>query len=163
MSRSLPHPLLTLFLVLLWVLLTNSPTPGQLAFGLLLGWLIPLLTRRFWPERTIIRHPLVLLRFLLILCYDILVANLQVARLIIRGPKHIQPAFVVVPLEVRSEIGISLLANTISMTPGTVSSWLSPDRSFLVVHGLDVPDPDALVSAIKKRYEAPLRKVFESC
>jgi multicomponent K+:H+ antiporter subunit E len=69
----------------------------------------------------------------------------------------------VVPLDLRSELGISLLANTISLTPGTVSSWLSPDRQSLVVHGLDVRDPEGLVTTIKRRYESPLREVFESC
>ncbi|QIK38310.1 Na+/H+ antiporter subunit E [Caldichromatium japonicum] len=163
MNRWLPHPFLSLLLAFIWVLLANSLSPGQIALGVLLGWLIPLFTSRFWPERTIIHHPLTLLGFVLIVCGDILIANVQVAWLIIRGPRHIRPAFVVVPLDLRSEIGISLLANTISLTPGTVSSWLSPDRRFLVVQGLDVPDPEALVAVIKRRYETPLRKVFESC
>jgi multicomponent K+:H+ antiporter subunit F len=69
-----------------------------------------------------------------------------VAHLILRGPRHLEPGFVVVPLRLSSELGISLLANTISLTPGTVSSWLSPDRTQLVVHGLDVRDPQGLVA-----------------
>jgi multicomponent K+:H+ antiporter subunit E len=48
---------------------------------------------------------------------------------------------VIVPLALRTDLGISLLANTVSLTPGTVSAWLSPDRSHLVVHGLKVSDP----------------------
>jgi multicomponent K+:H+ antiporter subunit E len=67
------------------------------------------------------------------------------------------------PLRLRSDLGISLLANTICLTPGTVSSWLSPDRTRLVVHGLDVRDPQRLVETIRQRYEIPLLEVFESC
>jgi multicomponent K+:H+ antiporter subunit E len=63
----------------------------------------------------------------------------------------------------RTELGISLLANTVSLTPGTVSAWLSPDRSHLIVHGLKVDDPDALIAEIKRRYEAPIKEVFEPC
>jgi multicomponent K+:H+ antiporter subunit E len=162
-ARLLPHPLLTAILALTWMLLVNSFSAGHVLLGLLLGWGIPIFTRRFWPERVCIRRPLVLLRLIGIVLYDILVANFNVAYLILRGPGRLDPGFVVVPLRLRSDLGISLLANTISLTPGTVSSWLSPDRRSLVVHGLDVRDPDGLVEAIRRRYEAPLLEVFESC
>jgi multicomponent K+:H+ antiporter subunit E len=159
----LPHPLLTPTLALIWVLLVNSLSPGQALLGLLLGWAIPIFTLRFWPERVHIARPLTLLRFIGVVLYDILVANFNVAWLILRGPKQLNPGFVVVPLELTSDLGISLLANTVSLTPGTVSSWLSPDRRSLVVHALDVGDPEALSTTIKRRYEAPLREIFEPC
>jgi multicomponent K+:H+ antiporter subunit E len=159
----LPHPILSPVLALIWLLLANSISPGQIVLGLLLGWAIPVFTLRFWPERVIIRRPLTLLRFLILVLYDILVANIAVAGLILGGPKHVKPAFVNVPLDLRTDLGISLLANTVSLTPGTVSAWLSPDRSHLIVHGLKVRDPDALVAEIKRRYEAPIKEVFEPC
>jgi multicomponent K+:H+ antiporter subunit E len=162
-SRLLPHPLLTPILVLIWLLLVNSLTPGHILLGLLLGWAIPAFTLRFWPETVRIRRPLALLRFMGVVLYDILVANFNVASLILRGPSQLEPKFVEVPLRLRSDLGISLLANTVSLTPGTVSSWLSPDRTRLVVHGLDVRDPQGLVETIRERYETPLLEVFESC
>jgi multicomponent K+:H+ antiporter subunit E len=162
-SRLLPHPLLTPILVLIWLLLVNSLTPGHILLGLLLGWAIPAFTLRFWPETVGIRRPLTLLRFMGVVLYDILVANFNVASLILRGPRQLEPKFVEVPLRLRSDLGISLLANTVSLTPGTVSSWLSPDRTRLVVHGLDVRDPQGLVETIRERYEAPLLEIFESC
>ena len=161
--RLFPHPVLTPLIALIWLLLANSLAPGQILLGLLLGWAIPIFTLRFWPERIRIHRPLTLFRFLLLVLYDILVANLNVALLILRGPRRLTPAFVTVPLDLRSELGISLFANTISLTPGTVSSWLSPDRRSLVVHGLHVRNPDALAATLKRRYEAPLLKVFEPC
>jgi multicomponent K+:H+ antiporter subunit E len=65
-------------------------------------------------------------------------------------------------LDVKSELTISLLANTVSLTPGTVSLEVSPDRRFLRVHALDARDPAAMQTEIKQRYEAPLQRVFES-
>ncbi|MCG6985117.1 MAG: Na+/H+ antiporter subunit E [Thiocapsa sp.] len=159
----LPHPVLTPVLAVVWLLLVNSLSPGQILLGLLLGWAIPVFTLRFWPEQVTIHKPMTLLRFLGVVLYDILVANITVARLILAGRKHVSPAFVTVPLALRSDLGISLLANTVSLTPGTVSAWLSPDRTRLVVHGLRVDDPDALIAQIKRRYEAPLKEVFEPC
>ena len=162
-KRLLPHPILTLALAVLWVLLSNSLSPGAILMGLLLGWLIPLFTLRFWPDRVIIRHPFTLLRFGGVVLYDIVVANLTVARLILGRPSRLHPAFVEVPLDLTSDLAISLLANTICLTPGTVSAQLSPDRRHLLVHALNSRDDAALIATIKQRYEAPLKEVFESC
>lgn len=163
MRRLLPHPLLTPALAAVWLLLVNSIAPGHIVLGLLLGWLIPLFTVRFWPETVRIHKPLTLLRFIAVVLMDILLANLTVARLILGRPARLRPAFVVVPLALESELAISLLANTICLTPGTVSAWLAPDRKSLLIHALDVIDTDALVATIKQRYESPLKEVFEAC
>jgi multicomponent K+:H+ antiporter subunit E len=162
LRRLLPHPLLTLVLTLTWLLLVNSFTIGQALLGLLLGLVIPAFTRHFWPDPVRIARPWWLVFFLLKVLWDILVANVAVAALILGGRRFVQPAFVSVPLDLRTELAISILANTVSLTPGTVSAWLSPDRRTLVVHGLRVTDAAALVLEIKTRYERPLIDIFES-
>ncbi|MEW6416120.1 MAG: Na+/H+ antiporter subunit E [Pseudomonadota bacterium] len=161
MRRWLPHPLLTAALTLLWLLLVNELTAGALVFGALLGWLISFATSRFWPERIRIRHPGVLARFLGVFAVDIVRGSFHVAWLILKGPARLRPAFVEVPLALTTDLAISLLANTISLTPGTVSARLSADKRTLVVHTLDTGDAAALVAEIKQRYEAPLKQVFE--
>ncbi|AUB82053.1 Na+/H+ antiporter subunit E [Candidatus Thiodictyon syntrophicum] len=161
--RLLPHPILTLTLTAVWLLLVNGLAPGQVLLGIFLGFTIPLFSRRFWPERSPMRRPLTLLRFGALVLYDILAANLVVAWLILRGPTRLRPGFVAIPLDLSSELAISLLANTICLTPGTVSALLSPDRRTLLVHALDLDDPAALIATIKARYEAPLRQVFDPC
>ncbi len=163
MIRLLPHPLLSVTLVLLWLLLANDFSFGQLLLGIVLGWALPLYTARFWPEMVKVRQPLLLMRFTLIVLYDILVANVAVARLIIGRQDTLQPAFVVMPLALRTDLAISLLANTISLTPGTVSAYLSADRRCLIVHSLHTTDPDELLETMRKRYEAPLKEIFEAC
>lgn len=161
MRRWLPHPLLSVSLVVLWLLLVNELSAGHLVLGALLGWLIPFATSRFWPEQIRIRHTGVLLHFLGVFAIDIVRGSFQVAWLILKGPARLRPAFVEVPLDVRTDLAISLLANTISLTPGTVSAWLSLDRRTLVVHTIDTGDAAALVAEIKQRYEVPLKQVFE--
>lgn len=163
MTRWLPHPLVALTLAASWLLLTNSFAPGQIVLGLLLGWAIALFAARFWPETPRIHRPLILLRLIGVVLVDILVANIAVAWLIIRSPNRLRPAFVPVPLVLRSDLAISVLSNTICLTPGTVSARLSLDRQHLLVHALDATDPAALAATIKNRYEAPLREIFEPC
>jgi multicomponent K+:H+ antiporter subunit E len=162
MKRLLPHPLLTLTLAVLWLLLVNRVDAGHVVLGALLGWLIPFATSPFWPERIRIRHPFVLLRYLGVLVVDIVHGSFQVAGLILRGPARLRPAFVEVPLALETDVAISLLANTISLTPGTVAVHLNADRRTLIVHALDVGDAGQLIARIKQRYEAPLRQIFET-
>jgi len=163
MNRLLPHPLLSAILLVLWLLLVNELSAGHLLLGALLGWLVPLYTARFWPEQVRVRRPLVLLRFIAVVLYDIVVANITVARLILGPAERMQPAFLVMPLTLRSELAISLLANTISLTPGTVSTFLSADRRCLIIHSLHTTAPDELLATIRQRYEQPLKEVLEGC
>jgi multicomponent K+:H+ antiporter subunit E len=161
MRRFLPHPLLTVSLAILWLLLVNRFSAGHVVLGALLGWLIPFATSPFWPEHIRIRHPLALMHYLGIFVIDIVRGSFLVAWLILLGPARLRPAFVQVPLVLRTDLAISLLANTISLTPGTVSAHLSADKRTLIVHTIDTGDADALVAEIKQRYEAPLKKIFE--
>jgi multicomponent K+:H+ antiporter subunit E len=159
--RFLPHPRLTLFVALVWVVLVNEVSVGAVLFGLLLGLVLPMATGPFWPDAPRLRRPLKVVEYILVVAWDIVVANLQVARLILTVPgDQIRSAYVTVPLAVNSPEAITVLAGTITMTPGTVSAELSADGRALLVHGLDVPDPDALVVQIKERYEARLMEIF---
>ncbi|MCB1877366.1 MAG: Na+/H+ antiporter subunit E [Chromatiales bacterium] len=157
----LPHPLLSLMLWALWLLLANSVSPGNLVLGLVLAWLIPLFTARFWADALPVRRPLVLLKFAAVVLYDIVVANIAVARLILGPQDGLRPSFIVMPLELRNDMAIALLASTISLTPGTVSAFLSADRKNLIIHSLHTEDPDEIVRQIRQRYEAPLKEVLE--
>ncbi len=161
MNRWLPQPFLSLFLWLVWLLLVNTVSPGHILLGALLAVLLPLLTARFWPERPKIHRPWKLLRYIGVLLLDIGLANLTVARLILGPTRKLRPAFIQLPLELQSEFAISILASTISLTPGTVSSDLSPDRKTLLIHALDIESEAEVIDHIKQRYEKPLKEIFE--
>lgn len=163
MTRLLPHPILTPVLTVIWLLLNNSIDAGHIVLGLILGWAIPVLTIHFWPETVIIRKPLMLIKYTIVLLFDIIMANFTVARLILGNPDRLQPVFVKLPLDLDSDLAISLLANSITLTPGTLSAQLSEDCSYLLVHALNETDPESLIATIKQRYEHPLKEIFESC
>ncbi|PCJ84263.1 MAG: Na+/H+ antiporter subunit E [Thiotrichaceae bacterium] len=162
-AKVLPHPILTIMLWLIWLLLNNTVSPGHIVLGLVFAVLIPLLTSGFWPEKVSIKSPLTLLKFLIIVLFDIIIANVMVAKLILGSNKNLKPAFFYIDLDIQTPLGISLLANTISLTPGTVSCDLSTDRRHLLVHALHVEDVPDAIKQIKQRYETPLKKVFTPC
>ncbi len=156
----LPHPGLSSFLLVLWLLLNNSAAPGHLVLGALLGVLIPLFTRRFWPERLGLARPGLMLRFSGRVLWDILVANFAVARVVLGPRSAIRPAFVRVPLDIHDDFPVTVLASVVSLTPGTVSADIDAERRNLLVHALSVSDTEALVQDIKARYEAPIKEIF---
>ena len=158
--RVLPHPVLSVPLLLVWLLLVDSFAIGHWLLGAFLGVCIPLLTNRLLVGRSQEWHPLLLLKLLVLVMWDILVANIQVARLTLGPIERLRPAFVEVPIELENDLAISVLVSIVSLTPGSVSSDLSDDRKTLLVHGLDVPDKAALIAEIKQRYEAPLKEIF---
>lgn len=159
--RWLPHPSMSFALLVVWVLLFNSLAPLVLVSGLLVAWVFPLLTRAFWPEVPHVRHRGKLLHYILMVLGDIVLANLVALRLILGPRRNLNPAWIEVPLDIRDPYAITILASTISLTPGTVTCEVGPGHARLLVHALNASDPEVLVAEIKRRYEAPLKEIFE--
>lgn len=160
--RLFPHPFLSALLILIWMMLVNRFAWGSLVFAVFLGVVIPAITAPYWPDRARIHGVGKILRYILIVLYDIIVANIAVAKIVLFVPnRRLQPCWLTVPLRLTSPEAITLLAGTITLTPGTVSSDLSEDGRYLLVHCLHAPDPEAVLNDIKTRYEARLLEIFE--
>ncbi|MGE5338223.1 MAG: Na+/H+ antiporter subunit E [Gemmatimonadota bacterium] len=161
MKSWLPAPGLSATLFAVWLLLSNSLDPAHIALAAVLALVVPHFTERLRPERPRLRRPLAIARLGLVVLWDIVLSNVEVARRILGPQAALQPGFVWVPLDLRDAHGILALAGIITMTPGTLTADLTDDRRFLLVHALHVDDAAALVAQIKARYEQPLREIFE--
>jgi multicomponent K+:H+ antiporter subunit E len=162
LRRLYPHPYLTLTLIVLWFLLVNQWKVGSLVFAVILATIIPLATAAWWPNRAVVKRPFGLAAYSVMVLWDIIVANFQVARIVLFVPRdRIQSNWVTVPLDLHSPEAISLLAGTITMTPGTLTADMSACGRVLLIHSLHAPDPGAVRDEIKTRYEARLQRIFE--
>jgi len=156
-----PHPFLTILLAVVWVILQNNVSAGMAVFGLILGIIIPRLTANWWPDRPAGFKMGKMVAYVLIVLWDILVANVQVAWIILtRSNAKMRTHWIVIPLDLRAPEAITILAGTITLTPGTVSADMSNTGHHLLVHVLDAADPDAVRDDIKSRYEARLLEIF---
>jgi multicomponent K+:H+ antiporter subunit E len=160
MKRLFPHPAFSLLLALIWLLLVHSMSLGHILLALSLGWAIPFFSEALWPRRPPLKRPWLIVRYTLVLLWDILVANISVAALILGPSRRLQPAFVVYPIQLHDRQAITILANTISLTPGTVTADVSLARQALLIHALHVEDEDELIRTIYNRYEKPLQEIF---
>lgn len=162
LSRFFPHPHLTLLLTVVWLLLVNRFSLNSLLFGFFLGIVIPFVTQRYWPDRPVLRRPLKIAEYVLVVLYDIVVANVVVAGIVLfKSNADRKPAWICIPIDLRSPEAITVMAGTITMTPGTVTADLSAEGHYLLVHCLDTDDPAAVRDEIKQRYERRLMEIFE--
>ncbi len=158
----MPHPFLTLFLVVVWMLLQNKLSAGMVVFGLILGIIIPWTTAAWRPDTPRFFRLDRMIFYVFLVLWDIVVANIEVAWIVLtRSNASLRPAWIAVPLDLRRPEAITILAGTITLTPGTVSADLSDEGHSLLVHVLDTADPDAVRDEIKNRYERRLKEIFK--
>lgn len=149
------------FLVFAWVAVTGEASVANLLEGAVLAGLLVLLLRV--PVRRRLRleklpKALGLLGYFL---KEILVSNAAVARILLSPVSSLTPGIVAVPLDLKSDAGITVLANLVTLTPGTLSLDVSPDRTTLYVHAIHVEDPDAFRREVKEGFERRVKEVFE--
>ncbi|RUO43646.1 Na+/H+ antiporter subunit E [Aliidiomarina taiwanensis] len=159
-KKWLPHPFLSVNMLLIWLALNNA-SMGHFVLGSFLAIGIPYLVQAFWPQAVRIYRPMLLVQYLFLVLVDICKANVIVAIQILGPSKKLKAKFFEVPLDVKDDFTITMLAGTITLTPGTVSAELSPDKKRLLVHGLNVESAEEEIELIKQRYEKPLKEIFE--
>lgn len=159
--RGLAHPVLGALLAITWLLLQESLALPQLMMAAALGLGLPHLLRGFLPTAGRLSHGKAAARLLAAVLWDIVTANLRVARIVLSPGSNPQPAWLLVPLDLHEPMAIAMLATIISTAPGTVSCIVDESRRRIFVHALDCADPAAVVAHLKQRYEQPLKEIFE--
>jgi multicomponent K+:H+ antiporter subunit E len=156
-------PVLVLGLTVLWLVLNQTMSPGQVLLGLILGVLLAWASSTLRPLRASLHRVDVAAWLLLVVLREIIRSNIGVARIVLGlvGDRKIRSGFLDIPLDLRDPHGLAALAAIITSTPGTVWVGLSPDGSVLTLHVLDLKDEAEWVRFIKERFEAPLRRIFE--
>ena len=164
MTRWLPHPVVSLALCALWLLLNQALDPANLLFGAALGIAVPLLTRRLQPlGYPRLRRPLTFVRLLGMATVEIVRSCFAVCRIILyKDYARVNSQFIRVPLTMRDPYGLAMLSCLINMTPGTVWIEILPERHELALHVFDLHDAAWWVQTIKSRYEQPLMDIFET-
>lgn len=120
-----------------------------------------MITAAWWPDRPRELRLGKMFRYVIVVIWDILIANIQVAKVVLFVPNDkLKPAWITIPLDLKQPEAITILAGTITLTPGTVSADLSETGRHLLVHVLHTDDPAAEVATIKSRYEARLKEIF---
>ncbi|MCK6554128.1 Na+/H+ antiporter subunit E [Candidatus Binatia bacterium] len=141
-----------------WIALQQRLTIGDAAIGLALGLGLVRATRHFAAGRIWVRRPVVAFRLVVDFLRELTVSTLQVAATVMSPRLRIRPAFIVVPLALADDFAITILANMITLTPGTLTLDIAPDRSALYVHCLSVDDVEEVRARIRRLFERPIEE-----
>jgi len=152
---------MTLFLLnalftVVWAAIIGSFSETALLTGFVVGFAALYLTRPLYGETAYFSRLFGVTYFLLYFLYALLMSSVKVAQDVLRPRLRSRPGIVAVPMDARSDAEIMLLANIISLTPGTLSLDVSPDRDTLYVHAMFADDPDAVRAEIKAGLERRL-------
>ncbi len=145
---------LNIALTLMWVGLLGRVDAPTIISGFLLSSGVLFLVYRDHPDgNRYFRKPVQICGFLIYYLRELVGSNLTIAFDILTPRHRMKPGIIAIPLEARTDFEITLLANLISMTPGTLSLDVSEDRGTLFVHAMYIDDADALRREIKENLE----------
>ena len=159
--RRLYFLILPTLLFVLWLVLNESVSAGQIALGIALALWFTWAASRLRPLHARPRHLWKVIPLFLHVTVDIIKSNIAVARLILNPrPNDFSPGFIMIPLTMRDPHGLAMLACIVTYTPGTVWVDLTDDHN-LKLHVLDLQHEGEWVKLVQERYERPLMEMFE--
>jgi multicomponent K+:H+ antiporter subunit E len=161
-KRLIPHPLLLVGLIVLWLLLQQSLSLGHILLGAVIALFASHGMAALRPEKVRIRFTSAIPRLFVSVVSDIIRSNIAVGRIILtRENPQRTSGFIRMPLDMQNRYGLAVLGTIITATPGTL--WMQYDsaRGVLLIHVLDLVDEEAWIQLLKTRYERLLMEIFE--
>ncbi|MFO7825511.1 MAG: Na+/H+ antiporter subunit E [Cyclobacterium sp.] len=149
-----------LLLSFIWLAVTGTFSFVNFVFGFLLSFFLLWLISRNSGENKYFHRGPKLIAFIFFFLYELIKANLQVAYDVVTPSYYMKPGIIKIPLTAKSDLEITLLANLITLTPGTLSLDVSDDRKVLYVHAMYVNDKEEFVAGIKNGFERKLLEIL---
>ncbi len=149
-----------LMLALIWMFLTGSLTANTLIEGFIVGYLALWLASPLYGPSTYFRKFRQVVSFILYFLRELVVATFRVARVVISPELNVRPVIIAVPLDVKTDIQIALLANLVTLTPGSMTLDVSDDRRVMYVHVMHAEDVEQARQEIKQGFERRIGELF---
>lgn len=152
--------LMNILLTFVWVALTGNFDFTSFLFGFLLSFGIMWLISRGNGDTRYFTLVLKIISFIGFFFKELIKANIEVAYDVITPRFHMTPGIVRVPLEAKTSMEITFLANLITLTPGTLSLDVSDDQKVLYVHSMYITDKEEFIRGIKDGFEKRLLAIL---
>ena len=152
--------LLNLLIAFVWMLLAGNWTFLDFGIGYVLGIVLLYALRGFFNKDFYGKKVWAAIVLLVIFIWEMILSNIAVIKQVISPKLKMKPGIIAVPIELTGPWEIVLLANLITLTPGTLSVDLSEDNSCIYVHAMDVPDAEEMIRSIKHTFERRIMEVF---
>ncbi|PYZ94211.1 Na+/H+ antiporter subunit E [Salipaludibacillus keqinensis] len=151
--------LLNIGLAFIWMLLRNEYTMIEFALGYIVGLALLYVLRRFLHFDFYFRRVIAVFKLLILFLYKLILSNVDMIKIVLSPKMDIQPGIIAVPTKLRTDWEVTLLANLISLTPGTLTMNFSENGRTLYVHSIHVPDKEEAIKEIHDSFEKAIMEV----
>ncbi|WP_106497074.1 Na+/H+ antiporter subunit E [Lentibacillus sp. Marseille-P4043] len=146
-------------IAIMWMFLSESYTATSFLAGYLLGLLLLLLLNRFVPDTFYLKRVYKIVKLILLFIKELISSNIDIVKLVYKRKPEFEPGIFALPVDLKSNWGITLLANLITLTPGTLSVAISYDHSHIYIHAMDIDTIDDSINSIKNTFEKAIMEV----
>ncbi|HIS29299.1 MAG TPA: Na+/H+ antiporter subunit E [Candidatus Avamphibacillus intestinigallinarum] len=151
--------LMNLIISFMWMLLNESYTIPTFIWGFLVGILLLFLFQKFIPGHFYLYRVFKIIGLILIFIRELILSNIDIVKLVYKRNLNFEPGIFSYPLEVKKDWQITLLANLITLTPGTLSVAISDDNSKIFIHAMHIDNIEESIQSIKETFEKSIMEV----
>ena len=151
--------LLNFFLAFLWMFLKTSFTPASFLVGYFWGLVILYVFRSYFPDRFYLHRVSAIIKLFFLFIKELILSNLNVLKHVLKPKLDIKPGIFALPTELEKDWEIMLLANLITLTPGTLTVDVSDNNKILYIHAVNIDDVEESVDSIKNTFEKAIMEV----
>ncbi|GGF07371.1 Na(+)/H(+) antiporter subunit E [Halobacillus andaensis] len=151
--------LLNIIIAVMWMFLSETYNFTSFLVGYIIGILMLFVLQRFIPDTFYIKRVFSVIKLIMLFVRELLLSNIDIVKLAYKPKLDIQPGIFALPIDLKSNWEITLLANLISLTPGTLSLEVSEDYSKIYIHAMDIPDVEQSIKDIKETFEKAIMEV----
>lgn len=149
---------LNLLIAVIWMFF-SAFTFTHFLFGYLIGFFLLLLLSSFIPGTFYFKRVWAIIVLVSLFAKELVLANLEVLKWVYKPKLDMQSGIMALPIDLTGDREITLLANLITLTPGTLSVDVSENNEYLYVHAIDMPDVDESIQDIKDTFEKAIMEV----
>ncbi|MFD1358282.1 Na+/H+ antiporter subunit E [Fictibacillus halophilus] len=151
--------ILNLLIGVIWMFLSESYSFASFLVGFVIGAALLFLLNRFIPDSYYFKHVKAIGYLIFLFIKELILANIEVLKWVYKPKLDFQPGIIALPIDVKKNWEITLLANLITLTPGTLSVDVSRDQRYIYIHAIDLPDVNQTIVGIKDTFEKAIREV----
>jgi multicomponent Na+:H+ antiporter subunit E len=151
--------ILNLLIGVIWMFLSESYSFASFLVGFVIGAALLFLLNRFIPDSYYFKYVKAIGYLIFLFIKELILANIEVLKWVYKPELDFQPGIIALPIDVKKNWEITLLANLITLTPGTLSVDVSRDQRYIYIHAIDLPDVNQTIVGIKDTFEKAIREV----
>jgi multicomponent Na+:H+ antiporter subunit E len=151
--------ILNLLIGVIWMFLSESYSFASFLVGFVIGAALLFLLNRFIPDSYYFKQVKAIGYLMFLFIKELIMANIEVLKWVYKPKLDFQPGIIALPIDVKKNWEITLLANLITLTPGTLSVDVSRDQRYIYIHAIDLPDVNQTIVGIKDTFEKAIREV----